>query len=291
MNRFYFAFLLIITTALMGSSFVVGKIGLAHISPILLAGLRFLAAGVLMAIFVRKYSHPHLLMDWIKIILIGLFQTVGVMGCIFVSLKTITAGESSILTFMNPLFVVILSTIFIGIRYTMIQWLGVILGCSGMIILGFAQWNNGTIIGLIGGLCWAIATLLIKKFNLTCSVWVVTAYQMLFGGFLLTLASLFMEDLRFTFNYISISSLAYLALFGSIAQFALWFYLLSKGDSTKTSAFLFLAPFFGVLFGYLCLDEPLHKEMAVGAVLVCTGIFLVNRSSSKNVNINKLTSE
>lgn len=284
MNRFYFASLLIVTTALMGSSFVVGKIGVAYISPLLLAGLRFLTAGVLMAIFVRKYTHPHLLMDWIKIILIGLFQTVGVMGCIFVSLRTITAGESSILTFMNPLFVVILSTLFIRIRYKIIQWLGVILGCTGMIILGLSQWSNGTIIGLIGGLCWAIATLLIKKFNLSCSVWVLTAYQMLFGGLLLTIASLLMENIRFTFNFISVSSLTYLALFGSIVQFALWFYLLSKGDSTKTSAFLFLAPFFGVLFGYLYLDEPLHKEMAVGAVLVCTGIFLVNWSPSKNVN-------
>ncbi|WP_337995204.1 DMT family transporter [Paenibacillus qinlingensis] len=103
MNRFYFASLLIVTTALMGSSFVVGKIGVSYISPLLLAGLRFFMAGVLMAIFVRKYTHPHLLVDWIKIIVIGFFQTVGVMGCIFVSLRTNTAGESSILTFMNPL--------------------------------------------------------------------------------------------------------------------------------------------------------------------------------------------
>ncbi|MFD0682804.1 MULTISPECIES: DMT family transporter [unclassified Paenibacillus] len=287
MNRFYFAFLLIVTTALMGSSFVVGKIGVSYISPLLLAGLRFFMAGALMAVFVRKYTHPHLLADWIKIIVIGLFQTVGVMGCIFVSLRTITAGESSILTFMNPLFVVILSTIFIGIKYKPVQWLGVVLGCIGMIILGLLQWSNGTIIGLIGGLCWAIATLLIKKFNLACSVWVLTAYQMLFGGLILTMASFFMENIRLTVNFISVSSLVYLVLFGSIAQFALWFYLLSIGDSTKTSAFLFLAPFFGVLFGYLFLDEPLHKEIAVGAILVCIGIFLVNRSYSKSDKIIK----
>ncbi|WP_171654608.1 DMT family transporter [Paenibacillus foliorum] len=287
MNRFYFAFLLIITTALMGSSFVVGKISVSYISPLLLAGLRFLLAGALMAIFVRKYTHPHLLVDWLKIIVIGLFQTVGVMGCIFVSLRTITAGESSILTFMNPLFVVILSTLFIKIKYKPIQWFGVFLGCVGMIILGLLQWSTGTIIGLIGGLCWAIATLLIKKFSLSCSVWVLTAYQMLFGGLILTIAGILMEDIRLTFNFISVSSLAYLVLFGSIAQFALWFYLLSKGDSTKTSAFLFLAPFFGVLLGYLFLNEPLHNETALGAVLVCIGIFLVNWSPTNNAKLNK----
>ncbi|WP_337995205.1 DMT family transporter [Paenibacillus qinlingensis] len=156
-----------------------------------------------------------------------------------------------------------------------------------MIILGLLQWSSGTIIGLIGGLCWAIATLLIKKFNLSCSVWVLTAYRMLFGGILLTMANLLMEDIRFTYNFISVLSLTYLSLFGSIARFALWFYLLSKGDSTKTSAFHFLAPVFGVLFGYLFLAEPLHKEIAVGAVLVCVGIFLVSRSPYKKDIINK----
>src|SRR5690606_6456494 len=69
-----------------------------------------------------------------RIALIGFFQTAGVMGCIFVSLRTITAGQSSILTFMNPLLVVIFGTLFMKLSYSPRQWFGVILGFIGVFI-------------------------------------------------------------------------------------------------------------------------------------------------------------
>ncbi|WP_281887739.1 DMT family transporter [Paenibacillus sp. YYML68] len=279
MNRYMFAALLIVTTALMGSSFVVGKIGVAHISPLLLAGLRFVLAGGLMAIFVVKYEHPRCLIDWGKIAVIGLFQTVGVMGCIFVSLRTITAGESSILTFMNPLFVVLLSSLWLKTTYRALQWAGVGIGALGMVVLGLSQWSSGTAIGLMGGISWAVATLLVKRFGSFCSIWVLTAYQMLFGGLVLTGSSLLVEDIKLSIHVVSVTSLLYLAIIGSIVQFALWFYLLSQGDPARTSAYLFLAPLFGVLCGYLLLDEPIHAETAVGAVLVGMSIYWINRGA------------
>ena len=102
MNPIFYGVLVILTTFLMGSSFTVGKIGLTYISPLLLVGLRFTLAGILMALLVRKKPHPLIPLDWGRMFLVGLFQTTGVMGCIFLSLRTITAGESSILTFSNP---------------------------------------------------------------------------------------------------------------------------------------------------------------------------------------------
>lgn len=77
----------------MGSSFAVVKMGLPYSSPLLLAALRFLLAGVIMAlvVIVLKRPHPTTKKDWLKIFAIGTFQTAGVMGCIFLSLRTITA--------------------------------------------------------------------------------------------------------------------------------------------------------------------------------------------------------
>ena len=65
--------------------------------------------------------------EWGHILIIGLFQTTGVMGLIVLSLQTI-AAESSILTFTNPLLVVILAPAFAGARYRIRQWLGVVMG-------------------------------------------------------------------------------------------------------------------------------------------------------------------
>lgn len=278
MNPILFGSLVIITTFLMGSSFTVGKIGLAYVSPLLLVGLRFTIAGMIMALFVMKKPLPRKTLDWGRVILVGFFQTAGVMGCIFLSLRTITAGESSILTFSNPLMVVILSTLFLGGKYEVLQWLGVILGFAGVFItLGFhLQLQEGTLLGLGAAISWATATVLIKAWGQRFNVWVLTAYQMLFGGILLLIMGVTMETPKLVFHLTSVFIILWLAIMASIVQFAVWFYLLNQSDPGKTSAFLFLAPFFGVLTGWILLDEVVDWYVCIGGGFIILGIFFVN---------------
>ncbi|MFJ7952975.1 DMT family transporter [Lysinibacillus sp. NPDC096418] len=283
MNIFKFVPLLLLTTFLMGSSFAVVKIGLPYSSPLLLSALRFLLAGVIMAlvVIVLKRPHPTTKKDWLKIFTIGTFQTAGVMGCIFLSLRTITASESSILTFMNPLLVVIFATIFLKVRYRVYQWGGVVLGIIGVVITMGAQieFKIGIVYGILSAVFWATATLLAKKWGVFFDTWVLSAYQMLFGGLLLLLGSITLEEPFFIVNSHSIFILLWLSILSSIVQFAVWYYLLQKSDPGKTSAFLFLAPFFGVLTGWQLLDEPLYPSLLVGGLFIIMGIFLVNRNS------------
>jgi probable blue pigment (indigoidine) exporter len=288
-----FIVLVVVTTFLMGSSFTVGKIGLNYVSPLLLVGLRFTIAGLLMAVLVRKRIKPDKLADWGRIFFIGLLQTAGVMGCIFLSLRTITAGESSILTFTNPLMVVVMGTVFLGIRYRLLQWIGAIVGFFGVFItLGFhLQLTTGTLLGLGAAVSWSIGTILIKQWGSRFNVWVLTAYQMLFGGSVLLLMGLTMETPRLTINPISISIILWLAIMASIVQFAIWFYLLNEGDPGKTSAFLFLAPFFGVLTGWVLLDEVVEWYVYAGGALIFIGIFLVNwtfKAAKRKGDIGKI---
>ncbi|MGV7118574.1 EamA family transporter, partial [Paenibacillus kyungheensis] len=73
----------------------------------------------------------------------------------------------------------------------------------------------------------------------------------------------------------------------SIIQFAVWYYVLQHGDPGKTSSFLFLAPFFGVLSGWLLLGETLYLSSIVGGLCIIVGIYLVNRQfQSKKESIN-----
>lgn len=279
-HPFLFGVLVVVTTFLMGSSFTVGKIGLTYVSPLLLVGLRFTLAGLIMAVLVRKKTMPVGLPDWGRVFVIGMFQTAGVMGCIFLSLRTITAGESSILTFSNPLMVVIMGTVFLGIRYKFMQWLGASIGFNGVFVtLGFhLQLTTGTLLGLGAAISWSIATILIKQWGSRFNVWVLTAYQMLFGGSLLLIMGVTLEIPKLTINLISVSIIVYLAIMASIVQFAIWFYLINEGDPGKTSAFLFLAPFFGVLTGWVMLDEVVKWYVYAGGALIFIGIFLVNWS-------------
>lgn len=278
-----YAVLVIATTFLMGSSFTIGKIGLTYVSPLLLVGLRFTLAGLIMAILVRKKPKPSSLADWGRIGAIGVFQTAGVMACIFLSLRTITAGESSILTFSNPLMVVLMGTVFLGIRYRLTQWIGAVIGFIGVFVtLGFhLQLTTGTLLGLGAAVSWSIATILIKQWGSRFNVWVLTAYQMLTGGVVLLLLSVMLEVPKLTINVSSILIILWLAIMASIVQFAIWFYLINKGDPGKTSAFLFLAPFFGVISGRVLLEEVVGWYVYAGGALIFTGIFLVNWTFAK----------
>lgn len=280
MNKFVFALLVVITTGLMGSSFAVGKIGLSYVSPFLLVGLRFTIAGIIMAILVALYKRPHpgTPRNWFRVAVIGFFQTAGVMAAIFLSLRTISAGEASILTFMNPLLVVVFGAIFVKSRYRVVQWAGVLLGFIGVFITlgGQLHFQIGTLLGFGSAVSWAIATLLIKKWGSTFDTWVLTAYQMLFGGLILLLGSTFLEQARLVLNPTSVFIILWLAIMASIVQFAVWFFLLQKGDPAKVSAFLFLAPFFGVISGWLLLNEHIGLSLLSGGVLIFLGIFLVN---------------
>lgn len=293
MNTFKFTLLILLTTFLMGSSFAVGKIGLSYSSPLLLAGLRFTLAGFIMAVSVLVLKRPHPVSkgNWIKMLIIGTFQTAGVMGCIFLSLRTITASESSILTFTNPLLVVVFGTLFLKTRYKFYQWVGVLLGLVGVSIGVGAQieLKIGVLFGILSAVFWAISTLLVKKWGPLFNTWVLSAYQMLFGGLLLLLGSFILEKQVFILNGNSLFILLWLSIMSSIVQFAVWYYLLQKGDPGKTSAYLFLAPFFGVLSGWLLLGETLYPSIIVGGLFIIIGIYLVNRTFQKKNNLVKRT--
>ncbi len=278
------------TTVLMGSSFAIGKIGLTYVSPLLLVGLRFVLAGFLMvsAIILARRPHPRKITDWLRLVIVGLFQTTGAMGCIFLSLRTISAGESSILTFVNPLLVVIFATVFLGVRYQRTQWLGVLIGLVGVALsLGFdLRIQVGTGIALTGAVSWAVATLLIHRWRNRFDLWVLTAYQMLFGGVLLLGTSALWERPQFILNVTVLFVIVWLAIMGSIVQFAIWFWLLQHGDPGKISAFLFLAPFFGVLFGWFLLREPITGQVVWGGLAIFAGIFLVNWGPVKQTSVS-----
>jgi probable blue pigment (indigoidine) exporter len=291
MNILKFTVLILLTTFLMGSSFAVGKVGLTYSSPLLLVALRFLNAGIIMAVIVLvlKRPLPKTKEKWLKMLLVGSFQTAGVMGCIFLSLRTITAGESSILTFTNPLLVVVFGTIFLKTRYKIYQWFGVVLGLIGVGITVGAQleFKIGIIFGVLSAIFWSTATLLVKRWGEDFDTWVLSAYQMLFGGLLLFFLSFTLENPFFILNSHSVFILLWLTIMSSIVQFAVWYYLLQNGDPGKTSSFLFLAPFFGVLSGWLLLGEKLHPSIIVGGLFIIIGIYLVNRNFDWKNNLVK----
>ncbi|MFC5405963.1 DMT family transporter [Cohnella soli] len=279
MNNYKYAGLVILTTLLMGLSFPVGKIAMEYAPPFFLMGIRFVIAGGILAAVVGNKGRPRKAYDWMRANLIGFFQSAGVMGCAYYSMNWVSSGESSILTSLSPLFVIMLSSMLHRIRYRISQWAGVAIGFVGILTaFGFrVDFEPGTWIGLGGAFSFAVATLMTKKWGGDFGTKALAGYQMLFGGILLLVLGLATEQPRFEVATASIIALLWLVFLSSIATFLLWYYLLSYGDAAKTSAFLFLMPLFGLLTSWLLLDERVHAAVYVGGALVCIGIYLVNR--------------
>ncbi|MDG0794455.1 EamA family transporter [Cohnella ginsengisoli] len=278
MNPKAYASLILVTTLTMGLAFPVGRIGLDYAPPFLLMSIRFVAAGLIMAAFTARRLKPKDISSWLRIALIGSLNSAGVMGCSYYSMRWITSGESAILIFVNPLLVILFGALFMKARYRSLQWAGVALGFAGVFCTMGAHlsMNPGTLISLLGACCFAAASLLVKRWGQAFDTWVLTGYQMLFGGIVLGLLSALFEHPHIHFGSGFYFSLVWLVLVNSILQFSGWSYLLQRGDPAKTNAFLFLAPFFGVIGGAVLIGEPLHAYVAAGGAMICAGIFLVN---------------
>ncbi|MEK3883216.1 DMT family transporter [Paenibacillus sp. PL2-23] len=273
-----FITLVLLTTFLMGVAFPVGKLGLAFAPPFFLMGLRYLLAGGLFALLGIHKPLPSGAKQWAQVAIIGLIQSTGVMGCVYYSMQWLSSSESAVLTFLSPLLVILFGSLFTGAVYQARVWIGVAVGFAGVFVtFGFhMKLNPGTWIGLLGAICFAVATLLVKHWGYAFHPQVLSAYQMLAGGIGLLALSLIAEKPYFILTLSSIVIMLFLIIMCTIVQTSVWFNLLLKNDPGRTSSFLFLAPLFGVLTSWLLLGEAIHSHIALGGVLICAGVFLVN---------------
>ncbi|MFM9281839.1 DMT family transporter [Paenibacillus jiagnxiensis] len=279
--------LTLFTMLVAGLNFPLGKISLSYGSTFVLLGIRFVGAGLLMLPFIWGRPHPRSAASWLKLAVIGLFQSTLVMGLNYLSMRTISSGSASILSSSNPIWFIVFSFLLFKARYRSVQWAGVIIGFAGVAMTqGFAvQMQSGFWLSLGAGMAWGMATLLTSRWGKEFDTWVMAAYQMLIGGAILFIPGPFVEHPSLIWDaanpFKELFVLGWMILISSIAQFVAWYYVLSNSDPNKANVYLFLIPLFGVLSGWLILKEPLHWYTMAGAVIIGIGIYLVNRPAGE----------
>lgn len=290
------------STFLMGSSFIAAKI-LIHqgFLPMPLVGWRFLLAALatLPLIFFEKKSPrgASLLIrggyrNIVLVALIGLVQTAAVMGLLFWAMQFISAATAAILLFTNPIWVGLMSRIFLGEHLHRGRVIGLFLGVVGVafaIGLGSGMPSGGVTLfgkamGVISALgsafCWAIATIINKRANLPIGPWTLNFWQMLVGALaVLGLSYGTGEHWPNIVTWRQWGWFFWLAIPASTGSFGLWFVALAKGGATRTSGFLFLAPLFTVILACLIMNSTLSWFQAVGGILIGLALWLVNKKT------------
>jgi drug/metabolite transporter (DMT)-like permease len=292
-----FALTLIAATFLMGSSFVAGKILIQQGFPsLVLVGWRFLVAALatLPLVLLGKAPLRQAQMPagvgaraWALAGLIGLLQTAGGMGLLFVELKTVSPSTAAILLFTNPIWVALMGRLFLDESLNGVRLSGLVLGVLGVglaigaspaALTGQSGALVGEGLGLGAAVCWASATIINKRARLPFSTWALSFWQMLVGAVaLLIFAYANGEHWPQATSTLQWGWFLWLAIPGSTASFGLWFVALSKGGATRTSGNLFLAPLFATILSFFILGTTLTWMQGAGGVLIGVALWLVNR--------------
>ena len=267
-----------------GSAFAVVEIGLRYSPPILFAGLRTLVGGIAMIVAALLWGgSPNLRRDWPVFLLLALFNVVLFIGLQTYAIVYLPSGSAAVLIYLQPILVGLLAWLILGEGLSVSKFVGLLLGFSGIVAVSAGSLSGdlapvGVILGAASGMAWAFGTVFFKKYEARVSTLWAVAVPFVVGGVALTALGLVVEpwdEVSLTGGFAA--SLLYSALVGISAAWVIWFALIRAGEASRVAAYIFAVPLTAVLIGAVFLDEPLSFSLLVGAALVVSGIYLVNR--------------
>lgn len=288
-----------ICCVLWGSAFPCIKLGYSFMqiagndtaAQILYAGLRFTLAGVL-TVLIGSVSYRKFLIPKKKsigkIFSLSMLQTVLQYLFFYIGLAHTSGVKASIIEGLN-VFVAILvaSLIFRQEHLTSKKILGCILGFAGVVLVNISGKQVDFNLSLLGEgfiffstIAYAFSSVLMKKYSREENPVLLSGWQFVTGGIIMTLAGFLMGGRIQVFTAKSVGMLFYLAMV-SAAAYSLWSLLLKYNPISRVAVYGFMNPVCGVLLSALLLDEAgmLSVSAVFALVLVCGGIYIVNRKS------------
>ena len=205
---------------------------------------------------------------------------------IYRGLLLTSALRAVVFLYTAPFFVAFGSYLFLGERLRASQWGGLALCFAGVALaIGVPQANVdanvliGDLLIVAGGAMWAATTLLVKATALIrAPAEKGLGYQVALSIPILALAA-WISGERITHipGALSLSLMAYQAIWVVGLTFLLWFALVKTYSASKLSAFTFITPLFGVVASYFIMHDTLTLAFGAAALLVIAGLYLVNR--------------
>jgi drug/metabolite transporter (DMT)-like permease len=272
---------------LWSSAFAAAKLTLAYAPPLLLLAARFLVAAAVMfaALAWRRPQRQLGRRDLLIFAVLGIANNAVYLALNYIGMQSTSAGITAIISSVNPVLTALLAAVFLGEPMTWRKALGLLLGVGGVIFIVQSR-ISGTLedpVGIactVAGLLSLVAgTILFKRLAPRGDLWVGTAVQNLAAGLaVLPLALTFERVDDVVLDWRLLVGFVYAALLVSVFAYLLWSHLLRVCGASAASAYHFLMPPLGVLFGWLLLGERPQPIDLLGIVPVALGIYLVTRN-------------
>jgi drug/metabolite transporter (DMT)-like permease len=294
--------LLIAPFFLWGTAMVAMKGVIPNTTPLFMAGVRLVPAGVLILIataFMGK-PQPKGWAAWLWIALFALVDGTLFQGFLAEGLVRTSAGLGSVMIDSQPLAVALMSLWLFQEHIGLWGWLGLAFGVTGISLIGlpdelilslfsnhsfppssippFSFFESGQWLMLFAALSMAVGTVLIRYVCRYADPVSATGWHMIIGGLPLWGISFFTESQQWQNLVVSDwMALLYATVFGSAIAYGLFFYFASSGSLTSLSSLTFLTPVFALLFGNLLLNEVLSPLQWVGVCITLVSIYLINQ--------------
>lgn len=257
-----------------GSTYFVIRIGVESWPPLMMAGVRFLTAGILLMAFLLLRGHKlPPLRPLLNAALIGFLLLAVGNGMVTVAEhQNVPSGIAAVVVATVPLFTLCFSRLF-GIKTRKLEWVGIAIGLAGIIMLnsgGNLSGNPwGAILILIGSISWAFGSVYGSRITLPV-VMMAGAIEMLAAGVVLMIASMIAgEKLTALPSLSGFLAVGYLALFGSIIAINAYMYLIRNVSPALATSYAYVNPVVAVLLGTGLGGETLSKIewLALGVIV------------------------
>ncbi|MEA2297882.1 MAG: hypothetical protein QOF77_818 [Solirubrobacteraceae bacterium] len=275
-----------------GSTYLAIRVMVETVPALLGAGVRFAVAGVLLGGWLAARRGPAVLRvdrrQAVGAAVVGILLTAGGNGLVTVAERDIASSLAALVVASVPL-VIVLMRAMTGERVGRAALAGVAVGFLGVAILVVPRGSTGAS-GLIGvllvvaaSISWGAGSVTSTRLTLPADPLVSTAVQMTAGGMVMVAAGLLSGEADHldvaAFSVRSGAAFAYLVVFGSLAAFTAYAWLLQHVPISRVSTYAYVNPVIAVLLGWAVLGERIAATTLLGAAVVVTAVWFIVRST------------
>jgi drug/metabolite transporter (DMT)-like permease len=282
-----------------GSTFLAIRVGVREVPPFLLAGMRFLVAGIILYGWMRARGTPSpSAREWSAASFLAVLIFVLDYGLLFWAERRVPSGIAAVMMATIPVFMAVAEILFLRTqRLTLRLGFALLVGIAGVAVLvghtislGEAPVDTaGACALIVASICWSVAASLTRKLPLPAAKAMSSGAQMLAGGVLLMLAAALLGEFR-GFHVQAVSrgawlALAYLIVAGSIVAFTAYVWLIHHESPTKVGTYAYVNPVVAVLVGYFFGGEAIGPRTIVGTALVLVSVVVITTTPRKRSEV------
>ena len=286
--------LLFITPALWSVNYLVGRLAPGTIAPHMLALLRWSLAGLILAAF----AWPELLAKKVSLFKNGWhYLVLGALGMwicgawVYLGARSTSATNIALIYALSPVFIALVSSLWLRERLGLLQWLGIVLAFTGLVhVVIKGQWALLAQVRLVAGdlwilgatVSWTLYSIFLKRWSSDFSP-IARLVLIISGGVLLLVPLTVLEALsglpmtQTIWGWKTVALVAAAAVMPGAGAYLAYATLQKALGAARASLTLYLGPLYAAVTAFLVLAEPINFYHLVGAGIILPGIYLASR--------------